>query len=83
MSKIRKYLMAFALALVGGSTYAADGDVFDFAVVNTNMTSLKNALVTWSTAFTPILLAIVGAFIVYWLFKFALRIAKSMSNAAK
>lgn len=83
MSKIRKYLMALALALVVGTTHAADGDVFDFATVNTNMTSLKTALTTWSTAFTPILLAIVGVFLVYWLFKFAIRLIKSLSSTAK
>lgn len=83
MTIMKKFMCALAVALIGGVSLAAEGDTFDFSVVNTNMTSLKEALTTWSTAFTPILLGVVGVFIAYWLIKFAIRLIKSMSSTSK
>lgn len=83
MDKIRS-VFATALVSFGGALSAlADDPVIDTTAATTALTSIKDALTAWVTSAVPILLAVAGSFLVFWLVKLAIRIIKSFGSSAK
>lgn len=88
MNKIKKICasaLAFAasvpVAIAAGETPIIDQQMSEAASGAVNQ--LKTDLSSWVTTVLPYLLGIVGAFLVFWLIKFAIRLVKSYSNTAK
>lgn len=46
-------------------------------------TALKDDLAAWSEKFMPLILGVVGIFLVYWLIKFGLRLFKSFAGSGR
>lgn len=56
---------------------------YDFSGVTTELTSLTTALKTWMTGALPIMLGVVGVFLVIWLAKLAVRAIKGLASSGK
>ena len=68
---------AFAEETSGSSTG------IDLSEATTALTGVKSALVDWVGDAMPILTAIAGAFLVFWLGKMVFRLVKGWTSAAK
>ena len=82
---MKKKLLS-ALAVLGGAVSAfAEGNAFTFdtTAAQTAVSSIQTGLTTWATAVLPYLLGIVGAFLIFWLVKFAVRLIKGFTSASK
>lgn len=79
----RKLSVAFGLALCGASAFAegAGTSNYDFSLVTTELTNVKDALVDWVKTATPILLAVMAAFMIWWLIRIAWRALKGLGRA--
>lgn len=56
---------------------------YDFSGVTTELTSLTTALKTWMSGALPIMLGVVGVFLVIWLAKLAIRAIKGLASSGK
>lgn len=79
---------ALALAIVAGlsvSSAFAEGSTatYDFTKVTTELESLKTALSGWIGNALPVILGILGAFLVFFLVRFAINLVKRFINSAK
>lgn len=80
---MKKFLLP-VFSLLGVPVFADEANtLIDSSAVISNMNTMKTDLVNWSTSFMPIIAGIVGVFIVYWLFKFAIRLIKSFASTSK
>lgn len=88
MSFAHKCLFAIAVALTSAMSFA-EGEVThilpqtDAANGIDAFTTLAADLTAWSGKFMPIILGILGVFLVYWLIKFGLRLFKSFAGGAR
>ena len=85
---MKKVFSAMSSIMVGLPLLAADGDtvVLDNTMVNTlntNLTNLGSDLGKWADKVMPVILTVVGVFMLFWLLKFALRLIKSFSSTSK
>lgn len=80
-----KKLMLGAIGSFGclGSVFAEGTAIVNTTAVNAAMTQIQTDLASWVTSALPIVLAIAGGFLAFWLGKMILRIIKSFSSAAK
>lgn len=78
-------LCAVATIVIAGSSQAlAEGSSnYDFTAATTELTSLKTAMTSWVTSALPIILGILGAFLVFFLVRFAIGLVKRFINGSK
>lgn len=81
---MKKFLSAAAMALTTGMVFAEGGTtIVDTTTAATAVNQLKTDLSGWVTTVTPYILGIVGAFLVFWLIKFAIRLVKGFVGSSK
>lgn len=77
-------MLGFACASVASfAEGAGTSGNYDFSGVTTELTSLTTALKTWMTGALPIMLGVVGVFLVIWLAKLAVRAIKGLASSGK
>lgn len=75
-------MLGVACASFASFAEGATGN-YDFSGVTTELTSLTAALKTWMTGALPIMLGVVGVFLVIWLAKLAVRAIKGLASSGK
>lgn len=75
--------LAAVVGLSVSSAFAEGTGNYNFTQVTTELTSLKTALTDWITAALPVILGILGAFLVFFLVRFAINLVKRFINSAK
>lgn len=80
---MKKFLSAASIALLTGMVFAEGTPIVDTTTAAAAVNQLKTDLSGWVTTVTPYILGIVGAFLVFWLIKFAIRIVKSFVGSSK
>lgn len=81
MNKIKAF-GAFLFS-VGLLPLLADEAIIDTTTATTAITTMKTELTSWVTSALPIVLGVAGAFLAFWLVKFAIRIIKQFVGTAK
>lgn len=80
---MKKLFASLATLGLGGVALAEDStSSIDLSEATTALTSIKTALVDWVGDAVPILVAIAGAFMVFWLGKMVFRLVKSWTSKA-
>ena len=85
MNMIKKFALAAVLGLGGLVSAFAEGAAgnYDFSTVTTELTSVKEAIITWMGNAFPVVMAVAGCFLIVWLAKIALRMLKGLGAAGK
>lgn len=81
-----KLSVMLGVACASVASFAADAGAsgkYDFSGVTTELTSLTASLKTWMTEALPIMLGVVGVFLVIWLAKLAIRAIKGLASSGK
>ena len=83
---MKKFLSALC-AVVCGVALAEGGSPIipadKITALNNNMTQLGTDLGTWATGFMPVILTIIGVFMLFWLLRFAIGMVKGFSKSSK
>lgn len=78
---MKKYLVLAGSALAGFGVFADGAAVIDTTALNSTITQIGTDLEGWVTTMLPIVGGIAGAFLVFWLFRLAIRIVKSFAHS--
>lgn len=77
-----KIAVASGLALSSAMTFAeGTTENYDFTAVTDNLTSLRDSLKTWMGNALPIILSVVGVFLVIWLAKIGIKAIKGLAKS--
>lgn len=79
--KITTAIGAFATGICAFAQESG-GEVLDTTAVDSLLEGLKGNLTTWVTTAVPVLGAIAGGFLVFWLGKVIFRVVKGWANKA-
>ena len=85
---MKKFLSALC-AVVGSVALAEGGSgtpiipADKITQLNNNMTQLGTDLGSWATGFMPVILTIIGVFMLFWLLRFAIGMVKGFSKSSK
>ena len=81
---VKKIMTALGMAFCGVMSALAEGTpVIDTTTAASAVNQIKTDLGSWVTTVTPYLLGVAGAFLVFWLVKFAIRIIKGFVGSSK
>lgn len=93
MKKILTFFRPFGVKLsvmlgIAFSSVAAFADNagtsnYDWSLLTTELTTIKDSLKSWMTDALPIMLGVVGVFLVVWLAKLAIRAIKGLASSGK
>lgn len=80
----KKITTAMSVLATGFCAFAEGGagSVIDTTAVDSLLTGVKDNLLSWVTAAVPVLGAIAGGFLVFWLGKVIFRVVKGWANKA-
>lgn len=79
----KSILTAVAILSTGICAFAQEtGEILDTTAVNSLLTGLKDNLLSWVTSAVPVVGAIAGGFLIFWLGKVIFRVVKGWANKA-
>jgi len=82
-----KNILSALCALVSGVALADGGTPIisseNITKLNNDMSQLGTDLGTWATGFMPVILTIIGVFMLFWLLRFAIGMVKGFSKSSK
>lgn len=85
LSKCKKGITALSVALVGAAAFAegeAGSGKIDLTPATTALNDMKTALTDWVTAAAPIVVAIAGGFLVFWVIRLVIKLVKRAGSSS-
>lgn len=84
LSKCKKGITALSVALVGAAAFAegTTGSSIDLTPATTALNDMKTALMDWVTAAAPVVVAIAGGFLVFWVIRLVIKLVKRAGSSS-